>query len=332
MRGYPRILSIDGGGMRGVLPATFLTCLEERSGRPASTGFDIVAGTSTGGIIAAAMMRPGRPVSAADILAIYHHAGPRIFRRSLWRTLESFNGVADEKYDARVLERVLVETFGNAWLGEVTHPSLLLSAYNIERRMAVLFRSWQARVPSQNYRLADLCRATCAAPTYFEPALIAAADGSRQAFIDGSVFAANPTLCAVSAAMDLYPGASGYLILSLGTGRQTQPLPYDHAKNWGLAGWARPISNVILDASSEIIDSQAQEMAGDTHFRFQVDLTGHPAELDDARPETLHRLEELARATIAKNVDRLDHFLALNQWLPRYRGRNDPCLPYPSAT
>lgn len=319
MRGYPRLLTIDGGGMRGILPATFLAALEARAGGPMAGAFDLIAGTSTGGIIAAALARPDAPVPAAEIAAIYRRAGPHIFGRSLWRTLESVGGVADEKYDARFLERLLAETFGQQRLSAVTQPALLLTAYDIERRQALLFRSWEAEDPARDFSLADLCRASCAAPTYFEPALIQAADGSRRACIDGSVFAANPTLCALSAAMDLYPGAGGYLILSLGTGQQTQPLPYHQAKNWGLAGWARPISDVILDASSEIIDSQAQEMVGETHFRFQVDLTGQTAALDDARPETLDRLVALADAAIAAESDRLDRFLALNRWLPRYR-------------
>jgi patatin-like phospholipase/acyl hydrolase len=321
MRGYPRILTIDGGGMRGVLPATFLTAFEARFGAPIGAQFDLVAGTSTGGIIAAALVRPEVPVSAADIAAIYRRAGPRIFGRSVWRALGTMNGVSDEKYDARFLERVLTDTFGAHRLRAVVAPALLLTAYDIERRKSVLFRSWDADLPSKDYSLADVCRATTAAPTYFEPALITAQDGASRAFIDGSVFAANPTLCALSAAMDLYPGASGYLILSLGTGQQTQPLPYAQAKNWGLAGWARPITDVILDASSEIIDSQAQEMVGDTHFRFQVDLTGHHAALDDARTETVARLEAMTQAEIARQSERVDRFLALNQWLPRYRRR-----------
>lgn len=319
MRGYPRILTIDGGGMRGVLPATFLTAFEARFGGALGAQFDLIAGTSTGGIIAAALVRPAEPVSAADIAAIYRRAGPRIFGRSLWRALGTMNGVSDEKYDARFLERVLADTFGAHRLRAVTAPALLLTAYDIERRQSVLFRSWDADAPSKDYSLADVCRATTAAPTYFEPALIRAQDGSARAFIDGSVFAANPTLCALSAAMDLYPGASGYLILSLGTGQQTQPLPYPQAKNWGLAGWARPITDVILDASSEIIDSQAAEMVGDTHFRFQVDLTGHTAALDDARSETIARLEAMTQSQIARDSDRIDRFLALNHWLPRYR-------------
>ena len=319
MRGYPRILTIDGGGMRGVLPATFLAAFEARFGGPLGAEFDLVAGTSTGGIIAAALVRPEEPVSAADIAAIYRRAGPHIFGRSLWRALGTMNGVSDEKYDARFLERVLADTFGGHRLRAVTSPALMLTAYDIERRRSVLFRSWDAETPDKDYSLADVCRATTAAPTYFEPALIHAQDGSARAFIDGSVFAANPTLCALSAAMDLYPGASGYLILSLGTGQQTQPLPYLQAKNWGLAGWARPITDVILDASSEIINSQAAEMVGDTHFRFQVDLSGHTAALDDARPDTIARLEAMTLAEVARDSERVDRFLALNHWLPRYR-------------
>lgn len=135
--------------------------------------------------------------------------------------------------------------------------------------------------------------------------MIRSGDGTSHALIDGSVFAANPTLCALSAAMDLYPGASGYLILSLGTGRQTHPLHYAQAKNWasrlGAADQRCHLGCVVGDA----LDTQAAEMAGDTHFRFQVDLTGQPAALDDARLETLQRLEALARTAAAKESDRL---------------------------
>src|ERR671914_1713010 len=94
-----RVLAIDGGGIRGLIPALVLAELERRSGRRVYELFDLIAGTSTGGIIACALCAPD-PLPAEEVAAIYAEEGPAIFERSVWQRIRSAEGLLDEKYDA----------------------------------------------------------------------------------------------------------------------------------------------------------------------------------------------------------------------------------------
>jgi patatin-like phospholipase/acyl hydrolase len=335
MGGYARLLCIDGGGIRGVIPATALVALEERLGAPIASGFDLVVGTSTGGIIAAGLTRPETPMTALEMLDFYRHDGPRIFDRSFWKTMRTAGGAIDEKYDAGVLEDVLERCFGETRLSESGPAELLITAYDIEARNPVFFKSWRARgrgigaggpvAETYDYLLKDICRATCAAPTYFEPALISNLANGRQALIDGSVVAANPTMCAIASAHRLFPGANGLLVLSIGTGQRQDPIPYEKARSWGLVGWARPISDVILDAVSDTVDYQAAEIVGDTYFRLQIPLNppgDMPAEeemrLDNAHPRNIARLEAAAARLLTERATIIERFCDLHRALPRF--------------
>src|SRR5688500_20096318 len=101
-----RVLAIDGGGIRGIIPALVLAELERRSGRPVFELFDLIAGTSTGGILACALCAPD-PLPAEEVAAIYEEEGPAIFDRSAWQRIRSAEGLLDEKYDAGALDRAL---------------------------------------------------------------------------------------------------------------------------------------------------------------------------------------------------------------------------------
>jgi patatin-like phospholipase/acyl hydrolase len=98
-----RVLSIDGGGIRGLIPALVLAEIEDRTGRPVAELFDFVAGTSTGGLLACALTRPGddgRPLfTAAEAANLYVEEGPLIFRQSLVRRITSVGGAFEERYD-----------------------------------------------------------------------------------------------------------------------------------------------------------------------------------------------------------------------------------------
>jgi patatin-like phospholipase/acyl hydrolase len=89
-----RVLAIDGGGIRGLIPAMVLAEIERRTGRPAGGLFDLIAGTSTGGILAAALARPD-PIPAAQLVELYEQEGPKIFHRSLLKRIESIDGNID---------------------------------------------------------------------------------------------------------------------------------------------------------------------------------------------------------------------------------------------
>src|ERR671919_2369579 len=124
-----RVLSIDGGGIRGLIPALVLADIERRAGRRVSDLFDLIAGTSTGGIIACAVCAPD-PMRAEEVAAIYEEEGPAIFDRSVWQRIRSAEGLLDEKYDSGPLDRALERFLADKRLAE-SKPDLLVPAYNM---------------------------------------------------------------------------------------------------------------------------------------------------------------------------------------------------------
>src|SRR6476660_5012126 len=117
-----RVLAIDGGGIRGVIPAVLLSELERRAKRPISELFDMIAGTSTGGILAAALTvagQDGRPrLTAAEVAAQYELLGPRVFHRSLRKQITSADGLLDERYSSDGLRDALDQQIGDALLSQ----------------------------------------------------------------------------------------------------------------------------------------------------------------------------------------------------------------------
>ncbi|TVR98211.1 MAG: patatin [Rhodospirillales bacterium] len=329
-----RILSLDGGGIRGIIPALVLAEIERRTGKPISDLFHLVAGTSTGGILAAGLSLPhgGGPVFAAtDLVALYRDRGREIFHRSLWKGFTSLGGMTDEKYSHANLERILRETLGNALLSSV-RTDIMVTAYDLERRNPHFFKSWKAqgreldkettppeRARDRDFFLRDICRATSAAPTYFEPALIRSGSRERYALVDGGVFANNPAMCAYVSAKRIFPAADRYVIVSLGTGELERPIPYEDARNWGLVRWIRPILSVIMDGVEDTVHYQLKQIfERDSYFRFQTDLDrfgpgddGPNDDFDDASSANIAKLTRKADILIAAKAPRLERLCQL---------------------
>lgn len=295
-----RVLSIDGGGIRGIVPATVLASLEARAGRPTSALFDLIAGTSTGGILALALSAPdasGAPRwSAAQVVDLYREEGPRIFHRSLAKRVSSADGLLDERYPNAPLREVLERYLGGATVDQAL-TRVLLTTYDLVGRAPRFFKSWRddAGVP-----MALAAEATSAAPTYFEPVLVGSAP-----LIDGGVFAGNPAMCAYAEARRLEPD-SDPRVVSLGTGSQTHPIPFAQARGWGSLEWARPIIDVVFDGSSDAVDYQLDHLLGDRHHRLQTTLTGVQGGLDDADPANIAALEHIARRLVDDHAAELD--------------------------
>ncbi len=295
-----RILSIDGGGIRGIIPALVLAEVEARTGRRIAELFDLVAGTSTGGILACALTVPGaRP--ARELVELYRTEGPRIFHRSLVRRVESADGLLDERYDDAALRAALAGYLGTARLSDAT-TRVLATAYDLEGREPYFFKSWRA---DRDAPMVEVARATAAAPTYFEPIGV---DGL--ALVDGGVFATNPAMCAYAEAARLAQEAGARVdvrLLSLGTGRLTRPMHLADARSWGLLEWVRPLIDVVFDGVADTVDYQLQHILGEgAYTRLQTDLDQASDALDDASPANLARLEREAAELIAARSAELD--------------------------
>jgi patatin-like phospholipase/acyl hydrolase len=298
-----RVLSIDGGGIRGLIPALVLTEIEERSGKRIWELFDLIAGTSTGGILACALCAPD-PLPAEQLVGLYEDEGPKIFDRSVWQRIRSAEGLLDEKYDAAALDRALERFLSDKRLAE-TKPDLLIPAYNMGDPGPYFFKSRKAREEGEDYALSEVARATSAAPTYFEPFQL-----SGEALVDGGVFATNPAMCAVAEVMRFQPTAD-LLLLSLGTGQRTHKRSFDEIENWGLVEWAKPILDVVFDGVSDAVDYQLQHVLDEGHYwRLQVELTQASDEMDNANVENLADLRAQAEQLIADRSADIDAAIA----------------------
>ncbi len=286
-----KALAIDGGGIRGLIPALVLAEIERRTGRGMASMVDLIAGTSTGGIIACGLAKPD-PLSANEIAAVYEEDGPKIFDRSALKVITSANGYLDERYDSGGLVESLRRHLGDARLPEAT-PPVLLTVYDLEARQALL-------LSSEDLSMVDAAHATSAAPTYFEPVRI----GNRT-LVDGGVFAINPAVFAY------IETDAPELLLSLGTGSHTRRLPYDEVKDWGRLEWAEPIIDVVFDGSADAVDTQLQALAGDRYVRLQTRLNEASDDLDDASEANLAALRREAERLIAARDADIDRVCAL---------------------
>lgn len=290
-----RILSIDGGGIRGLIPASILQDWEKILG-PIASHFHMLAGTSTGGILATGLAHGN---SAESLVKFYKTDGPKIFSN----TLGAAASVIGEIYDAAPLEESLKSVFGNHVLSSVS-SDLLITAYEMESRKPKLFKSWRARgleTPTpkdDDFPLVSVTRATSAAPTYFQPAHIKNESGKLFTMVDGGVYANNPAMCAFVAARRLYPMADNYLVVSLGTGSLIHPYTFDEVSSWGIAGWAQPLLDVMFSGVSDSTTYELDQLAPEVkQYRFQSNLAHASEEMDNVTPENLIALIEAANQT-----------------------------------
>ena len=300
-----KVLSIDGGGIRGLIPALVLAEIERRTGRRIAEMFDLIAGTSTGGILACGLTRRGpddRPRHTAEELAeLYVTEGPKIFDKSLVKQVTSLGGLVDEHYDDKGLNDALETYLGDARLKEVL-TDVFITAYDLHDRFAFFFRSSRARTDeTYDFSLVEAARATSAAPTYFEPIEVTDAAGSRTyPLIDGGVYAVNPAMCAYAEVIGA--GQALEVLASLGTGAQIKPIEFDEATGWGQIGWVRPLIDIVFDGVADTVDFEAATLAKERYMRFQATLRYASDALDDASPANLRRLEGDAERLIAERT------------------------------
>ena len=311
-----KILAIDGGGIRGIVPAIILGELERRSGQAIVDLFDLIAGSSTGGLLAMALVTPDRyrrPAYTAEELALmYAEEGQTIFSRSMWHTFQSVGSVNRPKYPAEGMDEILDKYFGDLMLSEAL-GNVLITSYEIQTRQPWFFRSRKARTSQMcNFKMRDVVRATTAAPTYFEQAQVFHPDADDFfALIDGGMQANNPSLVAYVEAKDKNPDVQDFIVLSLGTGDLNRPMQFEEARQWGLAGWAQHLMGIVFDGASRTVDYQMRHLLAQTegeqkYYRMQTVLEGASDDMDDASHKNINALRAMAGRMIDTHSDMLD--------------------------
>lgn len=306
-----KILSIDGGGIRGLIPALVLAEIEVKTGKAIADCFDLIAGTSTGGLLALGLAKDsgnGKPqYSANDLANIYQSRGKEIFARSLWKGVSSAGGLTDELYSHKGLERILDEYFGDDTVGAGLTRTLITS-YDIQNREPVFLKSWQEEYRSLQIKHA--ARATSAAPTYFEPALVPIG-GATKALIDGGVFINSPSVSAYAEARRIFPEESDFFVLSLGTGELIRPISYAEAKDWGKAGWLVPLLSCMFDGVSDASNYQMKMFLGEKYIRLQTSLSIASDDMDNATNGNIENLKAEAKKLIRSHKVALENIFKL---------------------
>ncbi|MEA5498504.1 patatin-like phospholipase family protein [Limnoraphis robusta] len=343
MAKFTRILSIDGGGVRGLIPAKILIYVEqklqEKTGNPQAKlaeYFDLLAGSSAGGILTSLYLcpdpnSPTKPMlSAEEVLQFYYEKSDQIFAKSFLHSLLNFGGFLNEKYSHYSFEKLLATFFGDLRLSQLLKPSLI-TAYEIEQRKAHFFTQHDARLDSRyDFLVRDVVRSTSAAPTFFEVAQIRSLKNEVYTFVDGGVFANNPALCAYAEVRHKFnryfnlderyesgPTANEMVILSLGTGDVKRIYPYNKARNWGKIEWLIPLFDIIMTGVSETVDYQMKQIydAIEKHsqyLRISPVLKGQDIfPIDNTSDVNLRSIVKLGQEQTEKYQNRLDDFIDL---------------------
>ena len=305
-----KVLAVDGGGIRGIIPALMLAEIERRTKRSTSDLFDLLSGTSTGGIIALGLVKPAADgtveKSATDIVNIYSQTGSTIFPQTFLQGGLHLGLVRGAKYDAKGLESVVRAQFGDARLKDAVKP-VLIPSHDIGHQTPMFFKSTKAKLsPDADFAMRDVVRATTAAPTFFTPTQVQPADASTSyALVDGGIDAGNPAMCAYAEAIKLGAVAGSVLMVSLGTGGQGWSLNFAQASQWGAVEWAPNLIGMVMDGSNVTVDYQLRQIVQtdappQMYYRFQVTLDGATGGIDDASDANLKHLTDQTQAYLAQ--------------------------------
>ncbi|RCV14010.1 hypothetical protein SEVIR_2G403800v4 [Setaria viridis] len=284
------VLTIDGGGIRGLIPGTILAFLEkklqEHDGPDARLAdyFDYIAGTSTGGLITAMLAAPGkdkRPLfSAKKINEFYTENGPHIFPQRPWpEVVNTLIEIKGPKYDGKFLHSKIQSLLGATRMHD-TLTNIVIPTFDVKNLQPTIFSTFDAQtMPLKDALLSDVCISTSAAPTYLPAHFFQTRDeatGKTRDFnlIDGGVSANNPTLLTINQItrkmivdkQDLFPGGpkdyDKFLVISIGTGSAKNAAVYTakDAAGWGILSWLHskdgytPIVDMFSYSSAALVD------------------------------------------------------------------------------
>jgi len=291
-----KILSIDGGGLRGVVPLTILKHVEELTGKPIWQSFDLIAGTSTGGLLASALTIPKSPgireakYTLNDILNVYLNRGQEIFpprKTKLGEWLEAVDDTLHPKFKADGIAKVFGDVCGDARIKD-SLTDIMICTYDLTNNLPLFFKSRLGKCSQeQNVSIYDACRATSAGPTYLPAYEFNYPNGkekSNRLCIDGGVYVNNPAMAALSE-FSKHHAEYGYgtadkdidyndvFVLSVGTGTYAGQITPAQAKSKGEIFWATRITDVMMRGVNRTTDYEMNEMMETGNYlRLTIDI------------------------------------------------------------
>lgn len=343
-----RILSIDGGGLRGVVPLTILKKVEELTGKPIWQSFDLIAGTSTGGLIASALTIPkdktdkskGAKYTLDDLMKIYLQRGQEIFPPPddfLERMFKPADGTLHPMFSDKGIEKVFTDVCGDARMNDAL-TDIMISTYDLANNAPLFFKTRSSRRnTNQNILIYEIARATSVGPTYlpaFELYYPNDNDYPQRLCIDGGVFINNPSMGAL-AEFSKNHADYGYgkaeedinyedvFVLSVGTGSYAGQITAEEAKNKGKLFWATRISDIMMRGVNKTTDYEMmQMMETGNYLRLSIDI--HVEEFSEMSRADSKASDYLIKETYKQVIDKSDKMEELKKLLHKAELLNEP--------
>jgi uncharacterized protein len=325
------LLTIDGGGIRGLVPAAILDYLEKRiqefqGDKKIRIGklVDLVAGTSTGSIVGSLSILPcdkdpkTPKYTMEEIINLYIGMGPQVFKEHFWHNVKTLWGLIGPKFPASNIENPLLQIEGFTKMKDLVKPCLF-TGYDIDRRRVNIYTNADEGKKYGEYYLKDIIRGSTAIPAYFPPAYFR--DGiDIHTIVDGGVFANNPSMVTyIEASKTWFDGKKpkdlspkDLLVISLGTGAgKRKRYDYNKAKRFGKIQWVLPIIDVLLSGSSDVVDYEMDKLfkaykKPENYLRINPPLHYSTAPSTDASKENIENLLKDVKTYIENNQDFLD--------------------------
>ncbi len=298
------IISVDGGGIKGIVAITILQAIQNKLPKPIHEYVDCFAGTSTGGLIASGLTIPdeeGKPLyTTDDIVEIYQTLGPDVFNRSFWHKVKTLWGLISPKFPLDGLEKVSNDKFGDVKLKDAL-SHVIVATYDLATRRPVVFDSSNPELNDISFK--DVCMGTASVPTMFP-----SVKSGKYNLIDGGIFAVSPALCALAICKQKHPNES-FMVISIGNGDYNESLSHKKTSGWGLLQWGSTAVGVILDGIGDSVDQQTKVFSthGDgKYYRLQFKIPKELSAMDNPSEENVSGLREKTLDWLSKNDETIN--------------------------
>ncbi len=309
---YIRILSIDGGGIYGILPIHVLDYLEKASGRPVSELFDLMVGTSTGSIPIVMLTIPGedgRPrYQAKDALFVYNHQAPKIFYSPWYNSLLTLNGVLGPKYVTSSRYDLLNSYLGDLYFDQLIN-NVVIPVYDIQEKDPLLFCNWKnSGLQDENFTVTNLLLSSIS-PIALFPGVVFGSNHQRFFLADAGLCVNNPALASLLLAMKMYPNKK-YILVSLGTGAIKEiTSPAEKMVDWGSMQWIQDLVPIVIDGNMKFNNLMIRKLFSSKwldFYYFNIEIKGQKDSMDDISEKNIKRLNKAGKSMVKRNKVELD--------------------------
>lgn len=293
---YVNMLSIDGGGIRGIIPSQIIYRIEKDLGINIYNFFDVFTGTSVGSMIIGSIVYGKK--SGSDLLKIMENDCKNIMKQSLADSW-FYTFLYMPKYDGKEKKRIIEKNVNGKRISE-TEKKVIIPSYNISSQKTVFFKSWK----NEGY-VSDIINASSAAPSYFPSVKI-----GNHHFTDGSITTNNPTDAAYSEILSLYPNKK-IRILSIGTGYLLEKINDKSIDNWGEVQWfiKGNIMEILLKGPEQTVDYKMKRFTNALgHEYIRIDSEIKNDSLDDTTDENIMYLKSVGDKLFENNKNSLIRF------------------------